>query len=96
MNPFPWPRQDATTSWVSRNERIDRPWGSGQILHEAGADLAFTDQGDQLLKRVQPLVNLHRPGADQYEADVTPKMPLIDAAFARAQGTEWGPDRLSS
>jgi len=30
-------------------------WGIAKTLHEHGAELAFTYQGDQLLKRVQPL-----------------------------------------
>ena len=62
-------------------------WGIARSLHEAGADLAFTYQGDQLLKRVQPLVT--SIGQELIiEADVTDDASL-DAAFAELKD-RWG------
>ena len=36
-------------------------WGIAQTLHEAGAELAFTYQGDLFKKRVVPLVEPMKP-----------------------------------
>ncbi|MCW9046040.1 MAG: SDR family oxidoreductase, partial [Alphaproteobacteria bacterium] len=38
---------------VANNRSI--AWGISQAVHAQGAELAFTYQGDALLKRVQPL-----------------------------------------
>ena len=62
-------------------------WGISRKLHDHGADLAFTYQGDALLKRVRPLaqsigVNLVEP------CDVTDGAS-VDALFAKLKG-QWG------
>ena len=55
-------------------------WGIAQALHEAGAELAFSYQGDLFRKRVVPLVEPMKPAAlidcDASSAD------SLDAAFA--------------
>ena len=51
------------TNWLSGKKGLimgvanDRSiaWGISKAAHEAGAELAFTYQGDALKKRVQPL-----------------------------------------
>ena len=41
-------------------------WGIASALHEAGAELAFTYQGESFKKRVTPLVQpLNPAGADR-------------------------------
>ncbi|MXP26526.1 enoyl-ACP reductase FabI [Altererythrobacter indicus] len=54
-------------------------WGIAQKLHEQGAELAFSYQGDALLKRVKPLAE--SLGSDLLiECDVA-DMGKLDAAF---------------
>ena len=55
-------------------------WGIAQALHEAGAELAFSYQGDLFKKRVVPLVEPMKPAA-LVDCDVTDPASL-DAAFA--------------
>jgi len=56
-------------------------WGIAQKLSEAGAELAFTYQGDALLKRVRPLGE--SLGSDLFiDCDVS-DMDRLDAAFAQ-------------
>jgi enoyl-[acyl-carrier protein] reductase I len=55
-------------------------WGITQALHDAGAELAFTYQGDVFKKRVVPLVEPLKPAA-VIDCDVTDPQSL-DAAFA--------------
>jgi len=55
-------------------------WGIAQALHEAGAELAFSYQGDLFKKRVVPLVEPLKPAA-MIDCDVS-KADSIDAAFA--------------
>ena len=55
-------------------------WGIAQALHEAGAELAFSYQGDLFKKRVLPLVEPLKPAA-LIDCDVS-KAESIDAAFA--------------
>ena len=56
-------------------------WGIAQKLSEAGAELAFTYQGDALLKRVKPLGE--SLGADTFiDCDVS-DMDRLDQAFAQ-------------
>jgi enoyl-[acyl-carrier protein] reductase I len=55
-------------------------WGIAQALHEAGAELAFSYQGDLFKKRVVPLVEPLKPAA-LIDCDVS-KPESIDAAFA--------------
>src|SRR3569623_1250890 len=62
-------------------------WGIAQALHEAGAELAFSYQGDLFKKRVLPLVEPLKPAA-MIDCDVS-KAASIDAAFA-ALGKLWG------
>jgi enoyl-[acyl-carrier protein] reductase I len=55
-------------------------WGIAQALHEAGAELAFSYQGDLFKKRVVPLVEPLKPAA-MIDCDVS-KAESIDSAFA--------------
>ncbi|HPD83811.1 MAG TPA: enoyl-ACP reductase FabI, partial [Alphaproteobacteria bacterium] len=62
-------------------------WGISKVAHEAGAELAFTYQGDALLKRVKPLAE--SLGSDIIlPCDVTDE-GSIDAAFAEIE-KKWG------
>jgi enoyl-[acyl-carrier protein] reductase I len=61
-------------------------WGIAQALHEAGAELAFSYQGDLFKKRVVPLVEPMKPAA-LIDCDVTDAASL-DAAFAEL-GKVW-------
>jgi enoyl-[acyl-carrier protein] reductase I len=61
-------------------------WGIAQALHEAGAELAFTYQGDLFKKRVVPLVEPMKPAA-LVDCDVT-ETASLDAAFAEL-GKVW-------
>ncbi|EAR50293.1 enoyl-(acyl-carrier protein) reductase (NADH) [Oceanicola granulosus HTCC2516] len=63
-------------------------WGIARALDAAGAQLAFTYQGEQLKKRVQPLVAGLGKGERLFEADVTDDASM-DAAFAGLKET-WG------
>jgi enoyl-[acyl-carrier protein] reductase I len=55
-------------------------WGIAQALHAAGAELAFSYQGDLFRKRVVPLVESLNPAAT-VDCDVSDPAS-IDAAFA--------------
>jgi enoyl-[acyl-carrier protein] reductase I len=55
-------------------------WGIAQALHEAGAELAFTYQGEAFKKRVLPLVEPLKPAA-VLDCDVT-NQGSLDAVFA--------------
>ena len=61
-------------------------WGIAQALHGAGAELAFTYQGDLFKKRVVPLVEPLKPAA-LIDCDVS-RPESIDAAFAELK-TKW-------
>ncbi len=61
-------------------------WGIAQALHEAGAELAFTYQGDLFRKRVVPLVEPLKPAA-LIDCDVS-RQNSIDDAFAEL-GKVW-------
>ena len=55
-------------------------WGIAKTLHEHGAEMAFSYQGDAILKRVKPLAE--RLGSDLLiDCDVA-DMDALDAAFA--------------
>jgi enoyl-[acyl-carrier protein] reductase I len=56
-------------------------WGIANSLHEAGADLAFTYQGETFKKRVTPLVQPLNPAA-VIDCDVS-EQGSLDAAFAQ-------------
>jgi enoyl-[acyl-carrier protein] reductase I len=62
-------------------------WGIAKALSEAGAELAFTYQGEALGKRVRPLAE-SLDSEFVLEADVTSEASL-DAVFA-AVGERWG------
>jgi enoyl-[acyl-carrier protein] reductase I len=63
---------------VANNHSI--AWGIAQALHDAGAELAFTYQGDLFKKRVVPLVAPLKPAA-LVDCDVS-NQGSIDATFA--------------
>ena len=54
-------------------------WGIAKTLHAHGADLAFTYQGDALLKRVKPLAE--SVGSDIVMPCDVSDFPSMDAAF---------------
>jgi len=62
-------------------------WGVSQSLHEAGAELAFTYQGDLFKKRVVPLVEPLKPAA-LIDCDAG-RPESLDAAFAELEKV-WG------
>src|SRR5450432_1058696 len=61
-------------------------WGVAKVLHAAGAELAFSYQGDVFKKRVTPLVAPLGPAA-LVDCDVA-SPTSIDAAFAEL-GQVW-------
>jgi len=61
-------------------------WGIAQALHDAGAELAFSYQGDLFKKRVVPLTEPMKPAA-LIDCDVTDAASL-DAGFAEL-GKVW-------
>src|SRR5260221_720396 len=61
-------------------------WGIAQALHKAGAELAFSYQGDLFRKRVVPLVEPLKPAA-LIDCDVS-SQDSIDDAFAEL-GKVW-------
>jgi len=63
---------------VANNRSI--AWGVADALHRAGAELAFTYQGEVFRKRVVPLVEPLKPAA-LIDCDVS-NQGSIDAAFA--------------
>ena len=63
---------------VANNRSI--AWGVAEALHKAGAELAFSYQGDVFKKRVVPLVEPLKPAA-MIDCDVS-NQRSIDAAFA--------------
>jgi enoyl-[acyl-carrier protein] reductase I len=69
---------------VANNHSI--AWGIAQALHQAGAELAFTYQGETFKKRVAPLVEPLSPAA-LIDCDVT-QPESLDAAFAEI-GKVW-------
>jgi len=62
-------------------------WGIAQSLHQAGAELAFSYQGEAFRKRVAPLVEPLRPAAI-IDCDVT-NQGSLDALF-EALAKKWG------
>ena len=63
-------------------------WATAQALHEAGARLAFTYQGDRLKENVEGLTNEAMPGSLLLPCDVT-KQEEVDATFNKV-GEEFG------
>ncbi len=67
-------------------------WGIAERLHEAGAELAFTYQGETFKKRVTPLVAPLNPAA-VLDCDVT-DAASIDATFSEIERIWGGMDFL--
>src|SRR6185295_13168058 len=63
-------------------------WASALVLHEAGARLAFTYQGDRLKENVEELTSETMPGALLLPCDVS-KQEEVDETFKRV-GEEFG------
>lgn len=63
-------------------------WATAQALHEAGARLAFTYQGDRLKDNVEGLTKAEMPDSPLLPCDVT-KQEEVDETFRRV-GTEFG------
>lgn len=63
-------------------------WATAQALHEAGARLAFTYQGDRLKENVEGLTNEAMPGSLLLPCDVT-KQEEVDETFKRV-ASEFG------
>jgi len=63
-------------------------WATAQALHEAGARLAFTYQGDRLKENVESITNEEMRGSLLLPCDVT-KQEEVDHAFKRV-GEEFG------
>ncbi|ASS74417.1 enoyl-[acyl-carrier-protein] reductase [Tumebacillus algifaecis] len=63
-------------------------WAIAKALHEAGATLAFSYQGERLESRVQKLVETTMPGSSLISVDVT-RDEEITAAFGQLKA-EWG------
>jgi len=59
-------------------------WATAQALHEAGARLAFTYQGDRLKDNVEGLTKAEMPDSPVLPCDVT-KQEEIDATFERVK-----------
>jgi enoyl-[acyl-carrier protein] reductase I len=63
-------------------------WATAQVLHDAGARLAFTYQGERLKDNVESLTKDAMPGSPLIACDVT-NQEEVDAAFKRV-GDEFG------
>src|SRR6266487_1743287 len=63
-------------------------WATAQALHEAGARLAFTYQGDRLKDNVEGLTKVEMPDSPLLSCDVS-KQAEIDETFKRV-GAEFG------
>ncbi|HEV7743748.1 MAG TPA: enoyl-ACP reductase [Pyrinomonadaceae bacterium] len=63
-------------------------WATAQVLHEAGARLAFTYQGDRLKENVEQLTSEAMPGSLLLQCDVS-KQEEVDETFKRV-GEEFG------
>jgi enoyl-[acyl-carrier protein] reductase I len=63
-------------------------WATAQALHQAGARLAFTYQGDRLKDNVEGLTKAEMPESPLFSCDVT-KQEEVDETFKRV-GKEFG------
>jgi enoyl-[acyl-carrier protein] reductase I len=63
-------------------------WATAQALHDAGAQLAFTYQGDRLKENVEGLTNEAMPGSLLLPCDVS-NQAEVDETFVRV-GQEFG------
>src|SRR6266705_5310639 len=59
-------------------------WATAQALHEAGARLAFADQGERLKENVERLTAEEMPGSPLLSCDVT-SQEEVDDTFRRLQ-----------
>lgn len=59
-------------------------WAIAKALHKAGAELAFTYQGEKVERLVRPLVEGEMPGSLLIECDVT-KDDQIENAFSKIE-----------
>src|SRR4026209_1790691 len=64
------------------------PWATAQALHDAGAKLAFTYQGERLKENVESLTSESMPDSLLLSCDVT-KQDEVDETFRRV-GQEFG------
>ncbi|MGZ4112821.1 MAG: SDR family oxidoreductase, partial [Tumebacillaceae bacterium] len=62
-------------------------WAIAKGLHEAGATLAFSYQGDRLESRVHKLVEANMPGSTMISVDVTNEEQIV-SAFSQLK-EEW-------
>src|SRR6267142_5670909 len=63
-------------------------WATAQALHQAGARLAFTYQGERLKDNVEGLTKAEMPDSPLLSCDVT-KQEEVEETFKRV-GTEFG------
>jgi enoyl-[acyl-carrier protein] reductase I len=63
-------------------------WATAQALHQAGARLAFTYQGDRLKDNVEGLTKAEMPDSPLFSCDVT-KQDEVDETF-KLVGAEFG------
>lgn len=63
-------------------------WAIAKSLHNHGAELAFTYQGERLERKVRELVDAEMPGSMLIECDVTSD-EQIQSAFHKIE-EEWG------
>ena len=63
-------------------------WATAQALHEAGANLAFTYQGDRLKENVESLTNEAMPGSLLLSCDVA-NQEEVDKTFQKV-GEQFG------
>jgi enoyl-[acyl-carrier protein] reductase I len=59
-------------------------WATAQALHESGARLAFTYQGERLKENVESLTNASMPGSLLLECDVA-NQANVDSTFTRVK-----------
>src|ERR1051326_8812973 len=63
-------------------------WATAQALHEAGARMAFTYQGERLKDNVESLTKAEMPNSPLISCDVT-RQEEVDEAFKQV-GAEFG------
>src|SRR5258707_9526290 len=68
--------------------KLSIAWATAQVLHEAGARLAFTYQGDRLKENVEELTSEAMPGSLLLPCDVS-KPEEVEETFKRV-GEEFG------
>ena len=63
-------------------------WGIAKALHEAGAELAFTYQGEGFGKRLEPMAVLAQPACWMWMSPMMPHMIMRLTTFRR-ETTFW-------